>query len=293
MMSTGLIDILDPVQYRTAVHEFNRFFNISRKSPGITLLEEILFHFSGFPYENLSKIIKRYHSFESPEIRLPDEVLEGHIRSHLGGTCFSLTFFLGAILTHHNFEAYPVMADMRRARNAHCALIVVYEGSKYLVDPGYLLNKPMELDPAVPRIYHTDHSGVEVVYRPEDNGYHVHTFDYNNVKWRYRFQDRPVPEAEFLHYWLDSFSWNSMHGLCLTRTEKGKMIYIHKYYMRETRSGRKTNFNIRNNYHQTIFSHFMIDPAVVDEALAALSGCLAKERQLGLWVPRKIREEGA
>lgn len=252
------------------------------------LLREIIWRFAKIPYENISKIIKLnkfYH--DACKIRLPEEVMEDHITFRLGGTCFSLTFFLQTILTHHGFSCYPVMADMRAGRNVHCCLIVILEGIKYLVDPGYLLHQPMEINPQKPRVYWTEFSGVELRFNPETQRYNLFTFNREGVKWRYCFQDRPVPPEEFLRHWYASFGWNTMHGICLTKvTDKG-LIYVHKDFMQETTFYGKRNFNIKRDYHATIQEIFGIDKQLVEQAQVALKENLARERALGLFTPHK------
>ncbi|NQT25969.1 arylamine N-acetyltransferase [candidate division KSB1 bacterium] len=271
-----------------AVSAFRKHFSISREKPDIELLKEILSHYSQIPYENLSKIIK-HHQFDdvSEKIRLPEEVMEDHARFHLGGTCFALTFFLEAILKQHGYNCYPVMADMRYGPNTHCAMVVILNGIKYLVDPGYLLNQPMELVQNRPRIYDTEFSGVELVYQITTSLYEIYTFRKDEIKWRYQFRDIPVAPKDFARLWTSSFAWNGMHGLCLSRTEKGRMVYVHKTFMRETSYDKKTNYNIKKDYHLRIHETFGIAPERVEEALAALEANLERERELGLWVPKK------
>ena len=279
--------VLDPTHHGNVVASFNHQFSIVKRPPDLNLLEQILTHFSNIPYENLSKIIKlKKHWGQSSIIRLPEEVMEGHIVSKLGGTCFSLTFLLQTILTNHGYSCYPVMADMRRGKNEHCALIVQLQGTHYLVDPGYLLNQPMAIDKDHPRLYKTDISGIELVSHPEIGSFDLYTFDSNGRKWRYRFMDRPVSHDEFLSHWLSSFYWQSMHGICLTKFEEDKMIYIHQTFMRETDSWGKRNFNIKHSMHATIQRIFGIDPEWVEEALAALETNMEYERKMGLWRPK-------
>jgi arylamine N-acetyltransferase len=280
--------ILKPGQHPQAVAAFRTYFSISRDNPDVELLKEILSHFSRIPYENLSKIIK-HHRFTdvSEKIRLPEEVMEDHARFHLGGTCFALTFFLESILKQHGYACYPVMADMRYGPNTHSAMIVLLDGVKYLADPGYLLNQPMELTTNRPRLYDTEFSGVELVFRPETSLYEIYTFRQDEIKWRYQFRDVPVSPEDFARLWASSFTWNGMHGLCLTRTEKGRMVYVHKTFMRETSFGTKKNTNIKKDYHLRIHEIFGIAPERVEEALAALEANLERERELGLWIPKK------
>jgi len=90
-----------------------------------------------------------------------------------------------------------------------------------------------------------------------------------------------------LSHWLSSFAWNSMHGLCLTKVEKGRMVYVHKTFMRETCFDEKKNYNIKKDYHVTIHRVFGIEPKLVEQALAAVEENMKREQELGLWVPKK------
>jgi arylamine N-acetyltransferase len=284
--------LLDPFLHTDAVTVFYRHFSVSAGPPGLEGLEEILSHFSKFPYENLSKIIRHHEAAGTAQkLRFPIEVMDGYIRHRFGGTCFSLTFFLQTLLVHAGYRCYPVMADMKWAPNSHCAMIVLLEGRQYLVDPGYLLNRPMEMTLDKPRVFDSEFTGVEMVRHGfGDSGVcEVRTFNRTETKSRYRFRDVPCPAGEFLRHWTDSFGWNSMHGLCLTRAEKGRMVYIHKYFMRESTFEGKRNFNIRQDYHARIRQAFGIEEEITERALAALDANMARERALGLWKPKEKR----
>ena len=52
------------------------------------------------------------------------------------------------------------------------------------------------------------------------------------------------------------------------------------------RFNKKQNFNIKHNYHATIHDIFGIDKQVIEQAQAALQANLAKERELGIFVPK-------
>ena len=290
VLSADAVDLglLNPFLHTAGVKAFHEYFAIAPKRADIHYLKEILHHFSKFPYENLSKIIKHSRETETfRKMRFPLEVMEGYIRSRLGGTCFSLTFFLETVLIHNGFSCYSVMADMKWSANSHCAVIVFLEDGKFLVDPGYLLHQPMRMTDEKPRVYDSEFTGVELVRRPESGDCEVYTFNKTEMKWRYRFRaEGSCPPDEFLRHWISSFSWNSMHGLCLTRTESGKLIYIHKHFMRESTVDGKKNFNIRKDYHERIQTAFGIEPVMVEQALSALEFNMARERELGLWKPK-------
>lgn len=280
--------LLDPLAHHEGVQMFMNYFQLRPQKPALRFLEDILERFATIPYENISKIIRLHDNWDGLEkLRLPEQVMLDHLTHSLGGTCFSLTFFLQSILSQHGFVCYPVMADMRAGRNIHCALIVIIDGMKFLIDPGYLLTQPMELNPQKPRLYRTEFAGVELHYDAVESAYRLFTFDRQESKWRYRFEDRPAPPEEFLRHWLASFGWNSMHGLCLTKVTRGGLIYVHKTFMRETTFAGKRNVNITKNYHAAISEAFSIEPQVIEQAQAALAKNLARKRELGLWFDKK------
>ena len=260
------------------------FYRIRSKSAKMDFLLNILENFSNIPYENISKIIKWNESFDQKNsFRLPEEIISEHIELKLGGTCFSLTFYLQTILSQNGFRCYTVSADMKAGKNIHCALVVILDKQKYLVDPGYLLNQPKQIDPNNPRLYNTEQTGVELQFDKRQNRYHLFTFSQNEKKWRYSFEDKPVIPENFIIHWQESFVRNSMHGLCLIKVNEDGLIYIHKNFMRETNFTGKKNYNIRQNYHETIKSIFGIKQELVEQAHAALEGNLQRERDLGLF----------
>ena len=179
------------------------------------------------------------------------------------------------------------MADMRYGRNIHCALIVILEDQKALVDPGYCLSEPLILQTEYPAIIDTDVSTVRCAYDNKTDAFHLSTITNNEERWRYKFRDHPTGPEQFLKHWLASFRWNSMHGFCLTRVDNGRMIYIHKQFMRETRRDKKTNYRIQGQVPATIERIFNISPDIVGQAQKALEANLERERRLGLWTPEK------
>lgn len=280
---------LDTDRHMDSVRGFFDYFRMPTRPPGLIFLQTILQKFAKLPYENISKIIKLNQNWDCPQnrIRLPEEVFAQHVEHRLGGTCFSLTFYLQTILAQRGFTCYPVMADMRAGRNIHCCLIVIVDQVKYLVDPGYLLTQPMEIRPGKMKIYRNEFSGIELQFDAATNWYHLYTFNKEKTTWRYRFCDRPVPPEEFLRHWQASFNWNSMHHICLTRVHKNGLLFVRETFMRETTFAGKRNFNIRKNYHQAIFEHFGIDKQVIEQAQEALGDNLLEEKKRGLWVERK------
>ncbi|TDI84163.1 MAG: hypothetical protein E2O78_06865 [Caldithrix sp.] len=288
MFAEGQTIRLNPDDHEDSVDAFFDFNRLSRSRATLNFLSELLQHFARIPYENISKIINLHESpdWDLPKLRLPETVISQHIDFRLGGTCFSLTFYLQTILAHSGFTCYPVMADMRAGKNIHCCLIVILDSVKYLVDPGYLLTRPMALNPHQPKLFHTEFAGVELRYDTTRNVYDLFTFNKNETKWRHCFRERPVPPGEFLQHWLASFRRNSMHGICLTKVLGNGVLFVNRNFMRETTFTSKRNFNIKRSYHRTIHERFGIDKQIVEQAQVALAENLERERALGLWISR-------
>ncbi|NOY77056.1 MAG: arylamine N-acetyltransferase [Calditrichaeota bacterium] len=285
--------ILDPEKNEDSVQIFRDYFRLSRPEATPDFLEEVLSAFSVLPYENISKIIKlnRHFNEDDKRIRLPEEVISDHISKKLGGTCFALTYFLQSILVQTGFKTYPVMADMRAGENIHTANIVLWKGRKFLIDPGYLLNHPMEIHSKRPRVYKTEFTGVELRFDPATDYYHLYTFDREEVRWRYRFKDQPVSWDAFFQYWQESFFKPGMHGINLTRLTPDGLIFVHNDFMRETSFSGKRNIKIKKNYHEAISRVFGIDKQIIEQAQAALSENLRLERDYGIFKPRKETHE--
>jgi len=286
-------EILDPARYREAIDLFNQMQPMPAGPPDLIKLRQILQAFSRLPYENLTKIIKLNSNFSSDQrLRLPHEVLTDHLRYSLGGTCFSLTFTLQTILTLTGYSCYPVLADMPWGKNVHCAVVLIVDDKRYLLDPGYLMTHPLELSTITVQSVRTPFNVVELIFNGEENIYHLYTIAKNKRKWRYSFKNQKVSASRFLQCWLDSFYWNSLNGICLTRVEENRIIYIHKTFMRETGIDFYKNHNLKGNLPDAIEDLFKIPPALVDKALQAAAENREKKRRLGLWQPRKGKFPG-
>lgn len=265
---------LDPHQYQETARAFFKTNAITLSpSKGLSLIGEILEAFSVIPYENLSKIIKYENAHQdAASIRLPDEVWEDFRTHRLGGTCFSLTFLLQSIVVAAGFRCYPVMARMKVGENRHSAVVVEIDGDFYLLDPGYVLDIPIQILDEKRLFYKAGHAGVELRKSDVISHYHLFTFNKNGSQWRYEFENRAVDTHHFFQYWMGSFQWNGMNGLCLTRAHQDKLVYIHKYFMRETGLQGKKNFNLKKNREEVIQSAFGIAPEIVEAAEAAIQG---------------------
>jgi arylamine N-acetyltransferase len=212
---------------------------------GLDLLRQLAYHFSEFPYENISKIIKAAGAGAgagagaNPDLikamRLPTEVVTDHVAENFGGTCFSLTFLFERMLTSLGFDCYKVMADMHSGRNVHCLVVVREGGRRYLVDPGYALYEVIALPDGGGERVRCPHAVVEVAATDvAADVFDLWTEDGSGRKWRYRFLDKPVPDADFEKHWLESFGKPTLNNICLTRMTPRGHIYLRKDFFKFT-----------------------------------------------------------
>ena len=133
---------------RDPVAAFCDSFGVALRRPDRDLLSELAAAFAHFPYENLTKLLRK-HSGDPPSSwpRFPHEVVRDYLTWRSGGTCFSLTKLLETVLLEAGFRCHPVLADMPHGREIHCALVVHANDERFLLDPSYLLPKPMKLAP--------------------------------------------------------------------------------------------------------------------------------------------------
>lgn len=279
---------LDPFDHRASVQQFFNYYNIRKQTPSLTFLSEILTHYAKLPYENISKIVKLHKNYTAPNrIRLPEEVIDDHTAYHLGGTCFSLTYTLQSILADSGFLCYPFIAHMKNRPNSHCALIVLFDNKKYLVDPGYLINTPMEFHKDSAKWYQTDHTGVELIFNPEDEFFNLFTFDHSNRKWRYQFQDKPLSMDEFLDYWSGSFYWSGMRGICLTQVSHDGMVYVHNDFVQVQNRQGKRKGRVEDIF-RLVKESFDISPEWMERAQAAIPDIIRLGQEHGYY---RIKEE--
>jgi len=125
---------------------FLQHFKIRTNRQPRQVLDDVVAAFSILPYENITKIIKQ-EEYGNPEKarRYPEEVIVSHIQWGTGGTCFSLTSTLLHLVRSLGWNAEYILADRQYGQNTHCALMIEIDNVPHLLDPGYLITKPIPL----------------------------------------------------------------------------------------------------------------------------------------------------
>lgn len=274
---------LQPVRnHCSAVEHFQQLYAIPFQEQSLEHIAYILRCFARLPYENISKIIKLNRNWESDHFRLPEELIEDHAAHQLGGTCFSLTYTLKAILDFFGYQTEFLLADMRAGPNTHCALLLNFNRKEYLLDPGYLLSQPLEIEgPYQPNTIQ--------LRRDEQQRYWLWTPNGKQLKRCYSFLKTPTNEETFHHHWEHSFHWRTMHAICLSRRDASGFLYLHNHYLKRAGSDLIFKGNFAEEISAVVCKYFQIPAALVRKAEIALRENLHHDRNLGYQVPEWIK----
>ncbi len=200
----------------------------------------LLIDLAALPYENFSKIVA-FHKSGSGETAqdISARGLQDHAHSGLGGTCFSLTYWLKSRLEALGFSAAYLMADKpythkHRVANIHCGLLFESAGRLYLLDPGYLIFEPILLptaglsvstflSPNEIRVEDVSGEGIWSLFTGSRN-----VEGESLLKHRFDFRKEPVTSAEFERHWEASHHWEMMGYPVLNVVRDGVQYYLQK-----------------------------------------------------------------
>jgi arylamine N-acetyltransferase len=246
------------------LNEYMAHFGIQPdQSPG-KLLGKVVAAYAALPYENITKIIKNAR-------RNPEEVIRDHIAWGAGGTCFSLTSALMHLVRSLGWDAQYVLADRRYGQNTHCALIVWIEGAPHLVDPGFLIVKPIALSLDRDKEIETGFNRLILSPTGDEGKLSLSTVRNGAATYRLTYKTSPVDAGEFIKAWDDSFGFDMMRYLLLTRTSGSRQTYLRGSNLRIS----SPDTTERREIHEEdliskIAAEFRIHPSVVRQAILIL-----------------------
>lgn len=229
--------------------------------------------FTTLPYENLTRII-RYHQEQLSPFRAPDVVVVDHIACGAGGTCFSLTSALLHVVRWLGFDAEPLLADRRYGQNTHSALLVRIDGRPHLLDPGYLVNRPLPLDEITSHGAEVATDFNRIVLRQEGEGrlqLLTRLADQPAETYRLTFKTRPAAASEFLDAWRTSFGSDILHKPLLTKVAGGKQFFLNarRLQIRGRDESAKRLLN-DDELFEEIVRGFGLSPQIARQALQIL-----------------------
>ncbi len=248
-----------------------------------TLLEDVASVFANLPYENLTKLLRKYEVEGEERLRMPAQVVSEHLELGAGGTCFSLSTLFGRALDLFDVPVYPVLARMRTTRALHCGLVTQVGNHRFLVDPGYLVCRPVCLEPGGVSRVETRTGLVEVRGAGDGRSYDLIA----GGRWRYRFIDESIETQRFLELWQDSFDWVMMHQLHLSKAVEGGYLYVHGHRMRIQGPDGKRNVNIRQRQTEALAEYFGIHEDLARRALEVIDQARARGLETGAVTPAR------
>ncbi|MBL7136004.1 MAG: hypothetical protein ISS81_05340 [Candidatus Marinimicrobia bacterium] len=278
---------LNTKNHFTAAEYFLKIFDIKEQKPSLKHVLEIIRQFSKLPYENLSKILKLNKKWDDFPNRFPEEIISDYDQFRLGGTCFSLIFFLKTILDFYEYETHIIMADMKSGKNSHCALILKYNSNEFLLDPGYLIHKPLLISKS-PGNQNLSFIPASLVYNTENDKYSLFTFQNKNLKLRYSFRNISSFPETFLKFWNSSFHWRTMHGICLSKRDEISFTYLYNHYLKREGAGIDFKGNFLDEIPEVVNNLFNIPSSLVQKAEKALKNNLIYDKELGYKVPKWV-----
>ena len=264
----------NPATFEKETLDFLERFRFQGQQPSLEHLAEVSRYFSRLPYENISKILKRGQAVGTNRLRLPDEVTHDYFAWHLGGTCFSLTYFLCGIYSILGYEVQPLICHLNWGKNTHSAITIQFAGVRYLVDPGYMIFRPLPLTKANVEARLSAETGLSLRFDTTLDEYAVYTYRKNRFVRRYRFNDSPVSWEQFSQYWQDSFSLPGMDNLTLTRVEGQEMLFVQGDFIKITSPESIEKIREVNYAEKVIKERFRIPLEKLEEARYVL-----KQRQ--------------
>lgn len=261
-----------PSKSSPILEQFSRSYKIDPKGSSLDRLNAVVQNFVNLPYENLTKIIKESnHHGSSHTKRGPDEVLKDHFKYGTGGTCFSLTAALLYLVRSLGFHAKPILADRHYGENTHCALVVEIEGKLQLLDPGYLILKPLEISRENEQSIKTSFNQLLLKPHRDAEKLDLYTVWGKSKTYRLTFKTEPVDRTAFLKAWDDSFEWDMMRYPLLTKIAYNQQIYLNKTRLQkrtaQTVDKEEIDHSILEEY---ISKYFKIDRFIVKRALSIL-----------------------
>ena len=255
------------------INDYLNALHISHELDPYQKLIQVSESFSKIPYENLTKIIKN-NLIKNPKKakRLPGEVMSDHFQYGSGGTCFSLTQLYLEIVRGIGWQAEPILADRKYGLDTHCALLIWIEDRPYLLDPGYLITRPIPLDLKEETIFKTKFNNIILKPHKSKNKLDLWTEWNNNKTYRLTFKTDPVDGSQFNQVWEQSFDWDMMQYPILTRVNQEKQLYLQKNRMQVRTFDQVKREEISPEHlTQKLHQEFGLDQSLIHKAFQILN----------------------
>jgi len=176
------------------------------KAPTLRYLNQLIHaYIRRVPWESVSRIIKRYATTETKNCpRLPEEFWSDAMKYGFGGTCFESSLAFYSLLTSLGYNGYLTVNNMGDSIGCHAAIVVLFDGQKYLVDITIPVHAAVRIDPQ--KIVKRKTALFDYILRPvSENKYEVER-SYLPSKNLFTLIDIPVSLANYLAVVEDDYT---------------------------------------------------------------------------------------
>lgn len=125
------------------------YLSLPEQAPTLRYLNRLITAYTrSVPWESVSRILKRHTTAGLTACpRWPEEFWEEAMAYGTGGTCFESSLAFYSLLVSLGYQGYLTVNDMDTSRGCHAAIIVVFNGQKYLVDVTIPVHAAVLVDP--------------------------------------------------------------------------------------------------------------------------------------------------
>ncbi|HEU5011450.1 MAG TPA: arylamine N-acetyltransferase [Roseiflexaceae bacterium] len=131
------------------VHEVLALLGDHSSAPTLRRLNQLMSAYvRAVPWESAFRIARRAVTEQTTAcVRWPAEFWRDAIERGGGGTCFESNYAFWSLLRALGYDGYLTINDMGQQRACHTAIIVLLDGSTYLVDVGIPMHCAVPLTP--------------------------------------------------------------------------------------------------------------------------------------------------
>jgi N-hydroxyarylamine O-acetyltransferase len=257
---------------------FDRYLSllgVQKQGPSIEALHELVeAQMVRIPFENISKLYykKRFGLQGIPNLEL---FLDGIVRFHFGGTCYSNNYHFYQLLANLGYQIRLCGADMLKP-DVHIASAVIMGGREFLVDVGYAAPFLVPIPRDLAMDYIIALGSDRYVLKPQDEEGHSHMELYRDgiLKHGYLINPEPRQFHDFQQAIADSYREEAtfMNALLLARFSPGWSLVIHNLTMIES-EGTTTHIQAltsRDELSQVIAEHFGIPREITIEVISGM-----------------------
>jgi arylamine N-acetyltransferase len=229
--------------------------------------------FSRIPFENLTKIIKSDTVVTAEQKkRLPHEVIRSYLDHGTGGTCFSLNSAFISLLSLFGYNAWPLLCDRSYGADTHCAVLLVQNNKQFIIDPGYLIFRPLAVPQTVSVMINNGFNDLELAPQHDTTRIDLTSLINNQRRYRLTYKVDLIDESTFFNAWERSFTFDMMHYPVVTFCSESTHYYLQGSILRiRTSEGVSKQMLTPRQQHDFIVSTTGIHRSVFDRVFQTVS----------------------